>query len=109
MVGDVDQRLPFEQSSDPVLRQQVWDLADRLGFGDVFIPEEGVALIDDHTPFLAAGVPAVNIIDFDYPHYHTMQDTCDKISAQSLGRVGRLLEVYLESGIFLNILPELQN
>ena len=55
-------------------------------------------MLDDHTPFLVQGIPAVDIIDFDYPYWHTTEDTLDKISPDSLERVGRVLEVFLESG-----------
>ncbi|NIQ57793.1 MAG: SUMF1/EgtB/PvdO family nonheme iron enzyme, partial [Gemmatimonadetes bacterium] len=53
-------------------------------------------IYDDHVPFARRGIPAVDIIDFDYPYWHTTQDTPDKVSAESLERVGRLLEVWLE-------------
>jgi hypothetical protein len=53
-------------------------------------------LTDDHTPFLAEGIDAVDIIDFDYPFWHTTEDTPDKVSAESLERVGRVLETFLE-------------
>lgn len=45
-------------------------------------------MLDDHTPFLEAGIPAVDIIDFDYPYWHTVGDTTDKVSAESLEAVG---------------------
>ena len=51
-------------------------------------------MLDDHTPFLEAGIPAVDIIDFDYPYWHTMQDTPDKVSAESLQVVGETLRVW---------------
>jgi hypothetical protein len=54
-------------------------------------------MIDDHIPFKNRGIPAVDIIDFDYPHWHTTADTADKVSAASLERVGRTLEAYLEA------------
>jgi Zn-dependent M28 family amino/carboxypeptidase len=47
-----------------------------------------MAVEDDHAPFLRAGVPAVLLIDFDYPPWHTADDTPDKVSAQSLAVVG---------------------
>lgn len=53
-------------------------------------------LIDDHVPLLDAGVPAVDIIDFDYPYWHTLADTADKVSPDSLERVGRTVEALLE-------------
>jgi Zn-dependent M28 family amino/carboxypeptidase len=43
-------------------------------------------------PFLQAGIPAIDIIDFDYPYWHTTQDTADKVSAESLGIVGTTLQ-----------------
>jgi Zn-dependent M28 family amino/carboxypeptidase len=52
-------------------------------------------MLDDHTPFLEAGIPAVDIIDFDYPYWHTIQDTPDKVSAESLKVVGETLLVWI--------------
>jgi len=54
-------------------------------------------MIDDHSPFLRIGVPAVDIIDFDYPYWHTIGDTIDKVSADSLEQVGKTLEHWLEN------------
>ncbi len=96
MVGDADQQLYLERNSDPDLRRRLWTLAESLGYGDAFIPDEKWAMLDDHTPFARAGIPAVDIIDFDYPYWHTTQDTCDKLSAESLARVGRTVERFLE-------------
>ncbi len=107
MVGDADQRIPYEINSNPLLQEQLWRLADELGYGDVFVAEPGTAIIDDHLAFIRNGVPAVDIIDFDYPYWHTTSDTCDKLSAASLERVGRLLEAYLEQGQLQEILPQL--
>jgi hypothetical protein len=53
-------------------------------------------MIDDHLPFAWEGVPAVDIIDFDYPYWHTIEDTADKASPISLLRVGHTLEFWLE-------------
>lgn len=47
-------------------------------------------VIDDHIPLLDAGLPAVDIIDFDYPWWHTPEDTPDKVSAESLAEVSRV-------------------
>ncbi len=52
---------------------------------------------DDHTPFLEKGIRAVDIIDFDYPYWHTTEDTIDKVSPESLERVGRVLQAWLEA------------
>ncbi|MBI5944262.1 MAG: M28 family peptidase [Chloroflexi bacterium] len=91
MIGDADLNIYFEQSSNPVIRAEIWSTAERLGYASQFIPEEKYNMIDDHTPFLEAGIPAVDIIDFDYPYYHTTQDTLDKVSAESLKAVGETL------------------
>ena len=98
MVGDADQQLYYERNSDPDLSVALWGTAGALGYGDVFVPEFRFSMLDDHTPFLERGIPAVDIIDFDYPYWHTVEDTLDKVSAQSLERVGRTLEVFLEEG-----------
>jgi Zn-dependent M28 family amino/carboxypeptidase len=50
---------------------------------------------DDHTPFLKDGIPAVDIIDFDYPYWHTAGDTPDKVSPKSLEIVGKTLGTWL--------------
>ena len=52
-------------------------------------------MIDDHTPFLEAGIPAVDIIDFDYPYWHTSEDTADKVSPKSLYIVGETLRQWI--------------
>ena len=96
MVGDADQQLYFDNNSDPTLRAELWRIAAELGYGSAFIPQVKWSMLDDHTPFAQLGIPAVDIIDFDYPYWHTAADTCDKLSAQSLERVGRTLEVFLE-------------
>ena len=65
-------------------------MAAQLGI-NTFIDSIGVGLIDDHMSLNAAGVPASVIIDFDYPYWHTEEDTPDKCSPQSLKNVGSVL------------------
>lgn len=96
MIGDRDLNIYYEKNSDPKLREEIWSTAKRAGFGAVFIPEEKYAMLDDHTPFLQRGYTAVDIIDFDYPYWHTTEDTLDKVSAASLEAVGRTLEIWIE-------------
>jgi glutaminyl-peptide cyclotransferase len=95
MIGDADQNIYIERNSDPALVEEIWGIAAELGYKQHFIPTAKYGMLDDHTPFLEAGIPAVDIIDFDYPYYHTTQDTPDKISAQSLEAVGRTLEAWI--------------
>jgi Zn-dependent M28 family amino/carboxypeptidase len=96
MVGDADQQIFLERNSDPALQAQLWEIAAALGYTDAFISEPRWAMYDDHVPFARRGIPAVDIIDFDYPYWHTTHDTPDKVSAESLERVGRVLETWLE-------------
>jgi Iap family predicted aminopeptidase len=96
MIGDKHLNVFIEKNSDPLLTQQIWDHAAALGYQDHFIPEPRYSILDDHTPFLEAGIPAVDIIDFDYPFYHTIADNLDQISAQSLQMVGDTLLAWLE-------------
>jgi hypothetical protein len=100
MVGDRNQQFYYEKNSDPALSKTLWDIADRLGYGDQFIPVPKWPIVDDHIPFIEQGIPAVDVIDFDYPPWHTTGDTLDKISADSLERVGRVVEAYLEETNF---------
>jgi hypothetical protein len=97
MIGDADQQLYYEGNSDPDLQTYLWEIAAELGYEDYFIQENRYTMIDDHLPFARRGIPAVDIIDFDYPYWHTVEDTADKASPDSLLRVGRTLELWLES------------
>lgn len=96
MVGDADQQLYYEGYSDPDLQQEVWQVAAELGFAEAFIPKLEHTIIDDHLPFSERGIPTALIIDIDYPYWHTVEDTLDKVSSESLFRVGRTVEVWLE-------------
>jgi Zn-dependent M28 family amino/carboxypeptidase len=96
MVGDQDQKLYWEGYSDPGLNQEIWQVAAELGYAEQFIPQVRWQIIDDHLPFVDKGWTAIDIIDFEYPHWHTTQDTADKVSEESLMRIGRVLEVFLE-------------
>lgn len=98
MVGDADQQLYYEGFSDPRLNERLWSLAHGLGYTSAFVPSVKHHLTDDHRPFLDIGIPAVDIIDFDYPYWHTTKDTADKVASASLERVGKVLELFLESG-----------
>lgn len=91
MIGDRDLNIYREVNSDPVLTSQIWNVAKSLGYEAYFINKTKYNIIDDHVPFLEAGIPAVDIIDIEYPYWHTTQDTLDKISPNSLAVVGETL------------------
>jgi peptidase M28-like protein len=81
-------RLPREASSDAALWQRLRAAARRVGVGAVFPPGQQLQILDDHTPFLRAGIPAVDLIDFSYRYRDTVHDTLDKLSLASLDAVG---------------------
>lgn len=95
MVGDKDLNIFQERNSDIILRESIWNAASSLGYSKQFINSAKYRLVDDHIPFLEAGIPAVDIIDFNYPFWHTTQDTIDKISPNSLKIVGDTLIYWL--------------
>ncbi|MCC6298533.1 MAG: M28 family peptidase [Anaerolineales bacterium] len=95
MIGDADLNIYKERNSDSALNDEIWSAAESLGYGNVFIPDYKFSMLDDHTPFLEAGIPAVDLIDFDYPFWHTVNDTADKVSPESLAAVGRTLWTWI--------------
>ena len=91
MVGDKDLQLHWEgysQSFAPEVVQRVWAFAERLGYDRVFQPGVRHTLVDDHVPLQEAGLRVIDVVDFDYPYWHTTEDTFDKVSAASLKIVG---------------------
>jgi Zn-dependent M28 family amino/carboxypeptidase len=92
MIGYKKLELPRDTSSTAWLVETIWRTARALGHGAQFVErEEGIGG-DDHEPFMRAGIEAVDIIQLNsYPHWHTPEDTLDKISPQSLKIVGDVL------------------
>ena len=90
MIGDANLDIRRESYSTPWLTDLVWASARRLGYGAYF-RSDAVAVEDDHVPFLRARVPAVDVIDIDYPPWHTAGDTLEQISPKSLGIVGEVI------------------
>jgi hypothetical protein len=99
MIGDKDLKILPEglsQTAAPDVVEAVWALADRIGHGDVFAREEGIALTDDHVPLQQAGIRAIDLVDFTYGGpdnrwHHTPDDTLDKVSVASLQAVGDVM------------------
>jgi Zn-dependent M28 family amino/carboxypeptidase len=90
MVGDRDLGIRRESRSTRWLTDIIWDTAKRLGHGGYFLDAE-TEIQDDHWAFLDANVPAVDIIDLDYPQWHTPQDDLQAVSARSLQIVGEVV------------------
>jgi Zn-dependent M28 family amino/carboxypeptidase len=85
--------LPIERHSNsaaPELVDEVYSAAAELGH-TAFKQRAGYSVIDDHMPFIAAGIPAIDLIEFDYPEWHTVDDTPDHCDADSLRQVGETL------------------
>ncbi len=97
MIGDRNFRLTWEIDSTDFLREMVWDIGDSLGYSAAF-PRHGGPVSDDHIPFLDAGVPALDLIDFESQSsfWHTPQDTMDKLAARSFEITGKVVLLALE-------------
>ncbi len=78
----------------PVLLEDLFDIAEELGF-EQFRRKNMPAIIDDHLPLIQSGVNAVDLIDFEYEYWHTLEDTPDKCSPESLEAIGKVLMHYI--------------
>lgn len=81
-------RIPREGSSDRVLWQQLRAAAKAVGVLPIFPTGMGATLYDDLTPFLRAGIPAIDLIDYDYPYADGLKDTRDKLGPRAIDAVG---------------------
>jgi hypothetical protein len=90
-VGERGLRLRREEYSDPELWRRLRSAAGRAGVGKVFPRGGQGAILDDHVPFLRAGVPAIDLIDFDYSCFHRTCDDLSEISPRSLDAVGEAM------------------
>jgi glutaminyl-peptide cyclotransferase len=87
-VGNRDLALPREALSDTRLWQRMRTAAQRAGHGAAFPPESTFEISDDHLPFLQRGVPAIDLIDFDFPCWHMRCDDLGQVSQKSLQAAG---------------------
>ena len=93
MIGDRDLFIPMEGYSSryaPEFTRKVFQRALDLGL-PAFSMTPGPTVFDDHVPFLQRGIPAVDLIDFNFPHWHTASDTPETCSPGSLQQVGHLV------------------
>ena len=89
MIGDRDLQIKRDLNSTPWLTDLIWAAAQKDK--QTAFRNERTQIEDDHQPFVEAGVPSVDIIDLEYPAWHTPQDTLDAVSASSLQVVGDVL------------------
>ncbi len=98
MIGDADLQIPVEPNSNYYARDLVrafYRHAASIGLKDTFPDKYGMVIEDDHIPLNRAGIPTMDLIDFEYEPWHTLRDTPDKCSAASLGKVGKAMESWL--------------
>jgi hypothetical protein len=94
-VGDRELELPREQLSNRRLWSRLRTAAARAGFARYFPQREQGGVLDDHVPFIRQGVPAIDLIDFDFPCWHKRCDDLTAVSEQSLDAVGETMMVFL--------------
>jgi glutaminyl-peptide cyclotransferase len=98
MIGDANlevfkERVSAERAGAVVDR--VWEIARGLGYQAQFNPARKYSISDDHIPLLDKGIAMIDIIDFDYPYWHTLGDTVDKCSPASLRVVGDVVAAWI--------------
>ncbi len=96
MIGDKDLNITIPKNSDRKLIAKTFESAEKAGARDYFHLSDSY-IIDDHVPFLSAGIPAINLIDFQFgsspgenDYWHTTNDTLDKLSRKSLEITGKV-------------------
>ena len=94
MVGDASLTITLAPNSPSQMAQNIFSAAEALKLRNYFTYFDR-NITDDHTPLNAIGIPAIDLIDFDFAWWHTAGDTIDKVSAQSLQIVGSVTAYYL--------------
>jgi len=94
MVGDKNLQITLSPDSPQKLTADIFAAAEALKLRQHFTYAQGT-IIDDHTPLNAIGIPVIDLIDFDYPPWHTSGDTMDKISGESMRIVAAVALRYL--------------
>lgn len=94
MIGDKDLEVPMEPQSNFYAKPLVsafYSFMKKNGYESTYPSFFGPTIEDDHIPLNKAGIPTMDLIDFSYPSWHTLDDTPDKCSAESLGKIGKSL------------------
>ena len=92
----------FSERSNPRLAEEIWQTAQQLGYGNMFLNQMGSAIMDDHIQLIKAGIPSIDIIEYHpdnqtgfNPRWHTTSDNMEGISKETLGAVGKTLMTFL--------------
>ncbi len=96
-VGDRSLSIPREQNSSPELWRKLRAAAQRVGAENVFPNRLSGGVSDDHIPFLEAGVPSIDLIDFSFPCWHRRCDDMSAVSERSVDAVGETIHELLQS------------
>lgn len=103
MIGDAQLRCYIEPNSmryAPDVTRSVWNTAQRLGVWELVPQMANVAVSDDHMPLNEiAHIPTCDLIDFEYPYWHTQGDTADKCSVLSLAKIGWVVQEWLKTAV----------
>jgi len=98
MIAGKDARFLYEQYSfskaGPLL-EGIWKIAREVN-ADAFKPNIGLAMLDDHLALLKAGIPTIDIIDVDYPHWHRLTDVPANCSGETMEQVARVLTTWMQ-------------
>ena len=99
MIADHDPQFliePYSWEQAPFLVQSIWSLANDLGYTEFKAEFYKTYIYDDHRRlYLDSYIPAIDIIDFDYPHWHTLQDTPENCSPKGLKIVGNVISEFI--------------
>ena len=98
MIAGENLRLPAEGNSwfrARPLVQEIWKLASDLGC-NAFQNKVGERVLDDHLALQNVGIPAIDLIDFEYPHWHRLSDVPENCSAESMAQVAKVLATWLQ-------------
>jgi len=88
------QKEGYSLTGAPGVVEHVWRMAARMGHSGLFLDSAGGSVTDDHIPLQQAGIRAIDVIPqvpTDYPYWHTVGDTFDKLSADTLKAVGDVM------------------
>lgn len=97
MIGDANLHIMqelYSRMTSRSLLDEIFSIAEKIG-ESAFDKRPGTAVYDDHIALINEGIPAVNLIDFNFDHWHTLKDTPEVCSPESLSAVGRVLLAWL--------------